>query len=111
MMKITMIKTVSSRESSREGAFTIHLDQSAGNTCCAHQEMEITNFILKSKLQNYFCYFASDEGRKDIRQNGVFEKKIFRKPFSDLLVGNLNPHVFRSNYTCYIFVHAQVKLG
>ena len=45
MMKITMIKTVSSRESSREGAFTIHLDQSAGNTCCAHQEMEIKNFF------------------------------------------------------------------
>ena len=82
MMKIAMIKTVSSRESSREGAFTIHLGKSAGNTCCAHQEMEITNF-LKSKFQNYFCYFASDEGRKDIRQNDVLKKnlKILPKTF------------------------------
>ena len=112
MMKITMIKTVSSRESSREGAFTIHLGKSAGNTCCAHQEMEIKNFF-KSKFQNYFCFFASDEGRKDIRQNDVLKEilLILPKTFSDLLVGNLNPHVFRSNYTCYIFVHAQVKLG
>ena len=51
MMKIAMIKTVSSRESSREGAFTIHLGKSAGNTCCAHQEMEITNFFLNPNFK------------------------------------------------------------
>ena len=43
--------------------------------------------FFKSKFQNYFCYFASDDGRKDIRQNDVFKKnlpKTFFGPFGGL---------------------------
>ena len=92
---------------------SLFISASQPATHAVHIKKWKSQTFLKSKFQNYFCHFASDEGRKDIRQNDVLKEilLILPKTFSDLLVGNLNPHVFRSNYTCYIFVHAQVKLG